>query len=50
MSEIEKKYYTTFEYEKFTNNIIDGKIKNKKLFGETDFDEKLKKNNNKKVT
>ena len=31
MSDIESKYFTTSDYNKFMNNILDAKIKNKKL-------------------
>ena len=52
ISDIEKNYFTTSDYNKFTNDILDAKIKNKKLVNEfhifvlinnTGLDEKIKK-------
>ena len=52
ISDIGKKYFTTSDYNKFTNDILDTKIKNKKLVNEfhisvlinnTGLDEKIKK-------
>ena len=34
ISDIEKHYFTTSDYNKFTNDILDAKIKNKKLVNE----------------
>ena len=37
ISDIEKKYLTTFDYNKFTSEIIDAKIKEKRLVNKSDF-------------
>ena len=42
ISYIKNKYFTTYNYNKFTNNIIDEKITAKKLFNESDLNEKIK--------
>ena len=42
MSEMENKYFTTSNYNKFTNNTLDTKITQKKLANEYDFSEKIK--------
>ena len=42
MSEMENKYFTTSNYNKFTNNTLDTKITQKKLANEYDFNEKIK--------
>ena len=39
---MEKKYFTTADYNKFTSNIIDTKITQKKLVNESGLDEKIK--------
>ena len=42
ISKIEKKYFTTSDYNKLANNILDTKITAKKLVNESGLDEKLK--------
>ena len=41
VTEIESKYFTTADYNKFTKNIVDNSIKSKNLVTKTDFDAKL---------
>ena len=42
ISETEKEYFTTSDYNKFTSNTLDAKITQKKLINEYDLNEKLK--------
>ena len=39
---MEKKYFTSSDYNKFTSNILDAKITQKKLVNESGLDEKIK--------
>ena len=48
ISEMENQYFTTSDYNKFTNNTLDSKITQKKLINEYDLNEKIKKISNKR--
>ena len=39
---MEKKYFTTSDYNQFTSNTLDAKITKKKLVNESDLNEKIK--------
>ena len=39
---MEKKYFTTFDFNKFTNNILDSKITEQKLVNKSGLNEKIK--------
>ena len=49
IKDIEGKYFTTADYNKFTSDILDVKIKQKELVNKSDIDKKLI-NVNKKIT
>ena len=42
---MEGKYFTTSDYNKFTNEILDAKIKNKKLVNKSDISEFINSSN-----
>ena len=43
ISEIEEKYFTTFDYNKFTSNILDAKVKQKELVNKSNISNLVKK-------